>query len=104
MCQKFGDLPECRLKPSHPFSKVGIDLFGPYKLRFGRGGKDYHCIVFTCLTTRANMFDILPDLTSDAYLNSLLRFHARFPGIERIFSDNGTNLRGGDVKMKELQL
>ena len=54
--QQMGIIPECRLKPSPPFSSTMVDLFGPFSIR-GEvqkrvTGKAYG-VIFTDMVMRA---------------------------------------------------
>ena len=60
-CQQvMSDLPVERLKPSPPFTNVGVDYFGPFALKGDVQkrvrGKGYS-VVFTCFTSRAVYVD-----------------------------------------------
>ena len=34
-------------------------------------------------------------MTASTFINAIVRFHARRPGLRTLFSDNGTNIKGG---------
>ena len=74
---KMGDLPAERVSPSPPFSRVGLDIAGPYFIKDGKARsrtlvKAYIC-VFVCFAIKALHFELDIDLTSEALLNSLKR-------------------------------
>ena len=92
---KMADLPPERLaKDQRPFSFTGIDCFGPFLVKRGRAHVKRYGLIFTCLTIRAIHLEVLPDLTTDAFINALRRFVARRGKPIRLFSDNGTNFVG----------
>ena len=57
--------------PGRPvFYYTGVDLFGPFLVKYGRGEvKRYGCL-YTCLTTRAIHIEVLHSLETDTFLNS----------------------------------
>lgn len=91
-----------RVNPGDPpFSSVGIDYFGPLKVKWRRGtAKRYGCI-FTCLAIRAVHIEISHDLTTDSFIQAVCRFVSRRGPPREIFSDNGSNFRGAEVEVKE---
>ena len=102
MGQKMSDLPEFRLNPAFVMEDAGVDLLGPYLLKRGRVFKKYWVGLFRCMRTGAVVLDLIEDLTSTSFINSLFRFHSRFPTLKCLHSDNGTNLRGADNELKKL--
>ena len=92
---RMADLPPERLAShTRPFTYTGIDVFGPFMVKRGRSQVKRYGLVFTCLTIRAIHLEVLPSLTTDAFINALRRFVARRGKPERLFSDNGTNFIG----------
>ena len=94
--QKMADLPTERVNVCNPFEVTACDVFGPMTVKHGRRGTQKRWVLlFTCMTTRAVHFELLRDMTSSTFINAVVRFHARRPGLRNLFSDNGTNIRGG---------
>lgn len=93
--QKMADLPPDRVTPSDaPFCKIGVDYFGPFKVKRCRSEvKRYGCL-FTCLTTRAIHIEVSHSLETESFINALQRFIARRGPPTEIRSDNGTNFVG----------
>ena len=60
MSQKMSDLPPERCLSGKPaFTYVGVDLFGPFYVKFGRGRvKRYGCL-YTCFNARAVHIEVL---------------------------------------------
>lgn len=92
-------------RPVYPFAAVGLDYLGPLYVKIGpntRSRRDpslkkcYGCI-FTCLRYRAVHIELVNNLSTDSFINAVLRFVGRRgpPGI--IYSDNGTNFRGAEL-------
>ena len=61
--------------------------------------KRYGC-VFTCLAIRAVLIEVAHDLMSDSFIQAFTRFVSRRGSWREIFSDNGTNFRGGESEIK----
>ena len=98
--QQMAPLPADRLEIGHAFQVTGIDGFGPYELKNRRQKKKTWVIIFTCMKTRAVHFEIVESLSSPAFVNALIRFQARHPGVRKLYSDCGTNFVGA-AKMIE---
>ena len=100
----MADLPPERLKPfSPPFSVTGVDLFGPFYLRYGRNSKvKTWGALFTCATVRAIHLEIVQGLSTEAFLYALRRFAAHHGWPNTIISDNGTSFVGTERELKKL--
>ena len=105
MEQKMADLPADRVTPDQPvFSRVGVDLFGPFHVRRGRAQVKRYGVVFTCLVSRAVHIEVADSQSSDSFINALRRFTARRGPVELIRCDNGTNFVGAEKELrKELE-
>jgi len=100
--QKMADLPPPRLRLFKPaFYSCGIDCFGPLQVKVGRRTEKKWGLLFKCLTTRAVHLEVLSSLDSDAFLMALRRFIARRGKPHELYSDQGTNFRGGEKELKE---
>ncbi|XP_072041448.1 uncharacterized protein [Amphiura filiformis] len=94
MEQKMANLPSDRITPEEPpFSKVGMDFFGPLEVKQGRSMVKRYGVVFVCLTSKAVHIEKANSLDTDACVNVIRRFMAR--------SDNGTNLVGAEREMRK---
>jgi len=102
----MGDLPADRIQPSYPFQITGVDYGGPFlvKDRKGRGCKISKCYVslFVCFATKAVHLELVPDLSTNAFILALRRFASRRGMPSKICSDNGTNFVGAHSELKEL--
>jgi hypothetical protein len=98
--QKMADLPTERTEPGlHPFTNVGVDLFGPFLVKVRRSEvKRYGC-VYTCFSTRAIHIEVLHSLETDTFINGFIRFASRRGYPAKIWSDNGTNLVGARTEL-----
>ena len=96
--QLMAGLPEVRVTPARSFSSVGVDYAGPFVYKEGNRRKPTICkgyvAVYVCLSTKAVFFDLVYDLTTDAFLASLRRFSSIYGVPARVFSDNGSNFVG----------
>ena len=90
----MADLPEEQLVVSTVFANVGVDYFGPFTVKIGRGNEKRWCCLFTCLTVRAVHIEIVPKLDTDCCLNKIMRFIAQRGKPVKMISDNGTNFVG----------
>ncbi|XP_050301507.1 uncharacterized protein LOC126739751 [Anthonomus grandis grandis] len=104
----MGDLPAVRVRPSGPFSVIGVDYAGPFwmKDRRGRGCRPIKCWValFICFTTRAIHLEIVLSLSTDDFMQSFYRFISRRGKPAQVFSDNGTNFVRANREMLELSV
>lgn len=77
--QFMGELPASRVTDSRPFSKTGIDYFGPVFVRPGprRVAVKAYGAIFVCMCTKAVHIELVSDLSIDRFLQALRRFIAR---------------------------
>ena len=50
--------------------------------------------LFVCFATKAVHIEIVPDLTTDAFISAFVRFCSRRGRPNKVFSDNGSNVEG----------
>lgn len=107
MQQLMGDLPKARLTtPYHPFMNVGIDFAGPFFIRPQPRSKvvqKTYVAVFTCFVTRGVHLEVVPNLSTSAFLQCFRRFLARRGLPTYISTDNATNFIGARSELKELK-
>ena len=85
-------LPTCRVHSATPFEITGVDYTGHIFIKSSHGQPDrkvYICL-FTCANTRATHLEIVPDLTTNAFLNAFRRFTSRRGIPSVMISDNQT--------------
>ncbi|XP_049321160.1 uncharacterized protein LOC111190943 [Astyanax mexicanus] len=100
--QKMADLPPPRLRLFKPaFYSCGMDCFGPLTVKVGRRTEKRWGLLFKCLTTRAVHVDLLTSIDLDSFLMALRRFIARRGKPSELYSDQGTNFRGGENELVE---
>ncbi|XP_055589653.1 uncharacterized protein LOC129741866 [Uranotaenia lowii] len=102
--QFMGELPLARVTRSRPFSKTGVDYFGPVYVRLAprRPAVKAYVAVFICLCTKAVHLELVSDLSTDRFLQALRRFIGRRGYCSDIYSDNGTNFVGARYFLQEL--
>ncbi|XP_044182749.1 uncharacterized protein LOC114952001 [Acropora millepora] len=100
--QKMASLPEDRVNPSEPpFSRVGVDCFGPLNVRRGRSVVKRYGVLFTCLSIRAIHIEVAHTLDANSFINALRRFIARRGQPIQMRSDNGGNFVRGEKELRE---
>ena len=80
-----GPLPAFRTEPSRPFSKVGLDFFGPL---YVDSGTKVWTLLFTCATSRAVHLELVRSQGVEDVKMALRRFFALRSTPELIYSDN----------------
>ena len=80
----MSDLPKDRMFINKKtFTSTGIDFFGPILVKASRGTRSIpakakrYGVIFTCMTVRAIYLKLAGDLSTDAYIMTLHRFHTR---------------------------
>ena len=92
-------LPPVRVQEAPPFAHVGIDFAGPLYIK--DGNKVWICL-YTCCVTRAVHLEVVPNMTTEAYLRSFKRFAARRGFPNRVFSDNGKTFKAAQRALVKL--
>jgi len=101
----MGQLPQLRVKLSKPFANTGVDYSGPFYIK--QGGKRSKTLVkcyvalSICSATNAIHFELVLELSTEAYIASLRGFIARWGLCDNIYSENGTNVVGVEKELKE---
>lgn len=90
----MADLPSDRVEEYPPFTYCGMDCFGPFFVKQGRKEIKRYGLLFTCLCSRAVHIEMLDDMTTDAFINSLRCFLAIRGTVRQIRSDQGSNFIG----------
>ena len=100
----MADLPPERIMPfSPPFSVTGVDLFGPFNLKYGRNKsiKAWGAL-FTCATVRAIHLEIVESLSTESFLAALHHFVSHHGWPTTIISDNGKSFIGAEKELRNL--
>ncbi|XP_068684252.1 uncharacterized protein [Montipora capricornis] len=105
MNQEMAELPKVRLTPYEPpFTFSGVDYFGPFHVKRGRGrvAEKRWGATFVCLNSRAVHLEVAKSLDTDDFILVLTRFlnrrgHVREPAVRL----NGTNFVGADREIRD---
>lgn len=74
----MAELLACRVLPDEPpFTRVGVDYFGPFLVKRGRGEVKRYGVIFTCPAIRAVHLEVASSLDTDACLNAIRRLISR---------------------------
>ena len=89
---EMAELPKIRLTTYEPpFTYSGIDYFGPFCMKRGRGkvvGKRWGAI-FVCMNSRTVHLEVTRTLETDDFILVLMRFLNRRGHLRELRSDNG---------------
>ena len=108
-------LQSYRLKCRSPFSMVGCDYIGPFKLQpvtedgetdyaGNRTSRNLYVVLYTCLVTRAVCLIPAPCKTAEAFLRTFRELSARYTEPRLIISDNeGAFTASNKILMKIAQ-
>ena len=80
-----------RTDPQSPFTCMGIDCFGPFEVKEGRGYLKRYGLLFTFLLSKAIHIEVLDNLLTGVSLNNLQCFQAIRGHDRRLQCDQGTN-------------
>ena len=98
--QKMADLPAVRCElVQFAFTNTGVDLFGPFYVKHGRGQAKRWVTLFTCLSIRAIHLEVVHSMSADSFVMALQRFAARRGLPTHMRSDRGTNIVGAESEL-----
>ena len=96
------DLPDFRVAHQmNAFSATGLDYAGPLIVRNDncKDGRKVYILLFTCASSRALHLELVPDMTSQAFIRAFKRFSARRGSPNLIVHDNFRTFRSQEVKL-----
>ena len=96
---KPADLPEGRVQGSKAFCDVGIDCAGPLYIKATAGMQKAYVCLFTCSLSRAVHLEVVPNLSTAAFIRCLRRFIARRGLPWRITSDNAKTFKNANKEI-----
>ena len=102
--QKMAPLPRERTTTTAPFFHCGVDIMGYFLVKLnGRANHKVYVAIFTCFESRAVHAEVIFKLDADSAINAITRFNARRPGMNRLYSDRGTNfIAANSILTREL--
>ena len=86
-------LPSFRVEEAPPFSFTGVDFAGPLYIKSIDGTQKVWICLYTCCVARAVHLELVPDLSTPAFLQSLKCFTSRRGLPSKIVSDNGKTFK-----------
>ena len=100
----MGSLPPERLEvQSPPFTVTGVDLFGPFLLKYGRNKSTKAWgAIFACATTRGIHLEVVENASTEAFLQALRRFTSHHGWPNTIISDNAGSFVGAEAEIRSL--
>ena len=93
------DIPKERISNDLPFTRYGVDMFGPFTITERRSELKRYGALFTCTASRAVHIEVTHSLDADSFIQSLRPFIARHGSIRTLWSDNGTNFVGAEKEL-----
>ena len=95
-------LPGFRLSDEFAFSSIGVDFAGPVYVKdiYHKSGdmNKAYIVLYTCASSRAVHLDLVPRLTTEAFVRSFKRFIARRGVPKLVVSDNGSTFKSEELK------
>ena len=88
----MGELPKERVEPVPPFTSTRIDCFGPFKVNDRCSEVKRWGVLFTCLYSRAVHIEVIEDVSTDAFIESLHCFMAIRGPVSILMRNNGKTL------------
>ena len=85
-----GNLPTDRTSPGGAFEVIGVDYAGPIRYRAGRNREaKAYILLWTCSLSRAVQLELLPNLSTEEFVQAFKKLIARRGRPRVIYSDNG---------------
>ena len=95
-------LPEFRLDETKPYSAVAIDFTGHLMVKEGKNIRKVYICLFTCCSTRNIHLEIVPDMTTEAFLRAFRRFCAAYSVPCLIYCDNAKTFKSSETELNRL--
>ena len=97
----MADIPADRVTPDQPhFTSTGVDYFGLIQVKLVQSLVKCYGAIFTCSVSRAVHIEMVASLDTDAFLNALRLFTARWGQVKIIRLDNGINIVGAQRELR----
>lgn len=98
--QRMSDLPEEQMEPSPPFTYCGMDCFCPFVTTEGSKQHKQYGLLFICFCSSATHLEILEDMSTDLFINSLRCFVSIRGSFRQIQCDQGNKFNGAKNEFK----
>ena len=105
MCKKFNglcfkypkvtNLPKHRVNLVKPFRHTGVDYTGHIWVKSEQGASKMYLLIFTCLNIRAVHIELVPDMSTQAFILAFIRFTNIYGIPSHIYSDNAKSFIAG---------
>ena len=96
-------MPEFRVRECAPFSYIGLDYAGPLYVKEKQVEVKVWIALFTCAVSRALHLELVPDMTTEAFLRCFKRFAARRGTPLKIVSDNSKTFKSANRELLYIQ-
>ena len=96
-------MPEFRVRECAPFSYIGLDYAGPLYVKGKQVEVKVWIALFTCAVSRALHLELVPDMTTEAFLRCFKRFTARRGTPLKIVSDNSKTFKSANRELLYIQ-
>ena len=99
----IASLPEFRVKPAPPFSRVGVDFAGPLFVKAKNGQmRKVYITLLPCCVTRAVHLELVDDLSVETFKRCLRWLIARRGLPVLVVSDNAKTFKGTEKALHKL--
>lgn len=98
----FPSYPKERVRPSPPFTYIGVDYLGPLTVRMKNERCKVWVALFTCLSTRALHLEPVFELSTSSFLYTLRKFISRRGTPRIIYSDQATTFQSASKVLTEV--
>uniref|UniRef100_A0A1I8AFR5 Integrase catalytic domain-containing protein n=1 Tax=Steinernema glaseri TaxID=37863 RepID=A0A1I8AFR5_9BILA len=98
----FPPLPTERVSRASAFEHIGLDYFGPLKIKQAKNNGKMWVIMITCMSTRAIHLEMVFDMTTLSFLSAFRRFISRRGCPRSILSDNAAQLKLASKTMADI--
>ena len=100
---KFTNMSKSQMNLVRPFLHTGVDYTGALHVFDGGKERKYYILLYTCMSIRAVHLDLLPDMSTDSFIMSFVRFTNLYGVPSHLYSDNALSFEaGGRILSKSL--
>lgn len=94
---RFTNFSKAQVDLFRPFRHVGIDFTKHWwvKVKGSSSSQKMFILIYTCMHVRAIYLDLVPDMTTQSFVQSFQRFVAKFGVPDVIYSDNARSFIQG---------